>query len=578
MFDYLASLCSRGESFFIRHRLLCGLLLVLSPVAAKAEVTSSGGFLEYQGTAFVGYPNDGSLTVSAGSAYVINFLEAGYTAGYTGVVTLTGTGSTITTGNSVFIGVNGVGTLDILDGAVMTSNGSASVGGITVGDNNGSTGTVNVDGTGSQWFITNMNMVLGAFAGSTGSLSIRNGGNVTFGTGQVNVAGGGTLLVTGTGSLLNMLSGAQFITSSPVATGATPMLATTTVSAGGVINSAGNNYIGFANLGAATVTGTGSQWNIAGSLNVGIGSGTGTLTVADGAVLSVSSTGTPNESGTGFAGIAGDGALIVGSSTYTNVGSPPSKGTLNIGSYDLSAPTTAGVLNVGSIVVGMAQGVVNFNQIDTFTLSAPVSGNGSLVQRGSGVTVLGGDNSYSGGTTIRAGTLRAAHDNALGSGTVSITGGALEVQEGVALANSVKLAGGSYSRTLTGNLAGAVNAASELGGIDTSASILAGNTATSVTLTTSFSLSSAATNDELRLSDVYHIDGTGNAIAAVSLLLRKLELSSRIVTLDAMGCQKNIAKEIHEADADYVLALKDNQQARGAIAPMARTDLANQFF
>jgi predicted transposase YbfD/YdcC len=51
-----------------------------------------------------------------------------------------------------------------------------------------------------------------------------------------------------------------------------------------------------------------------------------------------------------------------------------------------------------------------------------------------------------------------------------------------------------------------------------------------------------------------------NEITAVPQLLRVLELSGCIVTLDAMGCQKNIAREIIEADADYVLALKGNQE------------------
>ena len=50
-----------------------------------------------------------------------------------------------------------------------------------------------------------------------------------------------------------------------------------------------------------------------------------------------------------------------------------------------------------------------------------------------------------------------------------------------------------------------------------------------------------------------------NEITAVPELLRALELAGCIVTLDAMGCQKNIAKEIKEADAKYVLALKGNQ-------------------
>jgi predicted transposase YbfD/YdcC len=51
-----------------------------------------------------------------------------------------------------------------------------------------------------------------------------------------------------------------------------------------------------------------------------------------------------------------------------------------------------------------------------------------------------------------------------------------------------------------------------------------------------------------------------NEITAVPELLRVLELSGCIVTIDAMGCQKAIAKEIIEADADYVLALKGNQE------------------
>jgi predicted transposase YbfD/YdcC len=51
-----------------------------------------------------------------------------------------------------------------------------------------------------------------------------------------------------------------------------------------------------------------------------------------------------------------------------------------------------------------------------------------------------------------------------------------------------------------------------------------------------------------------------NELTAVPELLRVLELSGCIVTLDAMGCQKKIAREITEADADYVLALKGNQE------------------
>ena len=50
-----------------------------------------------------------------------------------------------------------------------------------------------------------------------------------------------------------------------------------------------------------------------------------------------------------------------------------------------------------------------------------------------------------------------------------------------------------------------------------------------------------------------------NEITAVPELLRALELAGCIVTAAALHCQKNIAKEIQEAEADYVLALKGNQ-------------------
>lgn len=50
-----------------------------------------------------------------------------------------------------------------------------------------------------------------------------------------------------------------------------------------------------------------------------------------------------------------------------------------------------------------------------------------------------------------------------------------------------------------------------------------------------------------------------NEITAIPTLLALLELQGCIVTIDAMGCQKNIAQTIVEQEADYVLALKGNQ-------------------
>jgi len=71
-------------------------------------------------------------------------------------------------------------------------------------------------------------------------------------------------------------------------------------------------------------------------------------------------------------------------------------------------------------------------------------------------------------------------------------------------------------------------------------------------------VSAWAASNSLVLGQIEVPDKT-NEIKAVPRLLRALELTGCIVTLDAMGCQKEIAKEIKEADADYVLALKGNQ-------------------
>ncbi len=54
-------------------------------------------------------------------------------------------------------------------------------------------------------------------------------------------------------------------------------------------------------------------------------------------------------------------------------------------------------------------------------------------------------------------------------------------------------------------------------------------------------------------------DEKSNEITAIPELLGMLDIKGCIVTLDAMGCQKEIAQKIIEKEADYVLALKGNQ-------------------
>jgi len=55
------------------------------------------------------------------------------------------------------------------------------------------------------------------------------------------------------------------------------------------------------------------------------------------------------------------------------------------------------------------------------------------------------------------------------------------------------------------------------------------------------------------------VDDKSNEITAIPELLKLLEITGCIVTIDAMGCQKEIASQIVQQGGDYVLALKGNQ-------------------
>jgi len=52
-----------------------------------------------------------------------------------------------------------------------------------------------------------------------------------------------------------------------------------------------------------------------------------------------------------------------------------------------------------------------------------------------------------------------------------------------------------------------------------------------------------------------------NEITAIPILLDRLALEGALVTIDAMGCQRDIAEKIVERGADYLLTVKENQPA-----------------
>src|SRR4051794_1952048 len=71
-------------------------------------------------------------------------------------------------------------------------------------------------------------------------------------------------------------------------------------------------------------------------------------------------------------------------------------------------------------------------------------------------------------------------------------------------------------------------------------------------------VSAWSSENKLSLGQVV-VDEKSNEITAIPELLEVLELSGAVVTIDAMGCQKEIAAKIRRRGGDYVLAVKQNQ-------------------
>jgi predicted transposase YbfD/YdcC len=71
-------------------------------------------------------------------------------------------------------------------------------------------------------------------------------------------------------------------------------------------------------------------------------------------------------------------------------------------------------------------------------------------------------------------------------------------------------------------------------------------------------VSAWATKNRLMLAQVKTAEKS-NEITAIPELLNMMDIAGTIITIDAMGCQTDIAKQIIKQQADYVLSLKENQ-------------------
>jgi len=86
-----------------------------------------------------------------------------------------------------------------------------------------------------------------------------------------------------------------------------------------------------------------------------------------------------------------------------------------------------------------------------------------------------------------------------------------------------------------------------------------------------------ATANQLSLGSTT-VDEKSNEITAIPRLLELIDVSGALVTIDAMGCQKEIAQKIVDNGADYVLAVKENQpKLHEALTEFFEEQLENDF-
>ena len=226
----------------------------------------------------------------------------------------------------------------------------------------------------------------------------------------------------------------------------------------GIVSGGGS----LAQLGAGTLTLTGNNTYTggttisSGTLQIGNGGTTGSISgeILDDAALvfdrSDNVTFADPISGTGSVTKLGAATLILtGDNSYTG-GTTISEGTLQIGNGGTSGSITGAILDNASLV---------FNRSDNLTYDGAISGNGSMIQLGTGTLTLTGDNAYSSGTTISSGTLQIGDGGTSGSVAGDILDNAALVfnrSDDITYANVISGTGsmaqvGPDTLTLTGN-------------------------------------------------------------------------------------------------------------------------------
>ena len=355
----------------------------------------------------------------------------------TGTLTLAGnvsTNSSTTTATiSAPIALNAIRTLTIANGAanpdltissiISTTGGLVKNGAglLFLSASNSFTGGVSIDaGTlrlGNAGALNSGTPNAVAFgAGSTGILQL-NGNSVTVSDINTNIAVGTPVIengVAGTSTLTINTSGSSTYAGT-IQNGGAGITAISKSGTGSLTLSGGNTHTGTTTLSAGTL-----------SINSATAIGTGSLTISGGTI--------DNTSGGGITLSTNNAQNWNGDFTFT--------GTQN--------------LNMGTGVVAMSANRLITTNASNLTVGGIISGGFRLTKDGGGTLTLTGANTFSGGTTLNAGTLNINNPNALGTvaGTFIINGGTIDNATGgsITTLNYPQTWAGDFSFTGTQNL------------------------------------------------------------------------------------------------------------------------------
>lgn len=209
--------------------------------------------------------------------------------------------------------------------------------------------------------------------------------------------------------------------------------------------------------GSNNITLSGGQIGASGSAVALTTNATGTLTL-----------GSPVSGAAGSLSLAGNATVILSSANTFTGGTTIAGGTLKLGNVNAlgsaNGPLTlnSGSLDLNGLSIGIGSltgsggSIVNSsstaamltlgnNNATGGTFSGTIAGTIALSKSGSGTQILAAANSYTGLTTISAGTLRSAADQAIGNGDLTLSGGTLDLQSFSDTVNAVTLTSGTIS-------------------------------------------------------------------------------------------------------------------------------------